>query len=120
MNILKIVAASMLLMGCAGISRDCSSCTAENFGGDWIIVQYRMDGEPLNCWKTQNTGVSNEDKSDGVYWQDPGGHLVHISGWYNRVQVQGGRWGEAAKSLGIDESRCTGGVYQPSHDGGAK
>jgi hypothetical protein len=29
----------LLLAGCAGVSRDCSSCNAEHFGSDWIIVK---------------------------------------------------------------------------------
>jgi hypothetical protein len=115
----KAAFASLLLMGCAGMSRDCSSCWASSTGGDWIIVQYRTDGTPINCWELRNSPVANEQGTDGIYWQDPGGHLVHISGWYNRVQVQGERWEEAARTLGIDDARCKGGVYLPAKDAGA-
>lgn len=108
---LRVAALVVFLLGCAGIQRDCSSCGAQSFGGDWIIVQYRADGTPMNCWKLRNAPVSNEEHSDGIYWQDRGGHLVHISGWYNRVQVQGERWDEAAMALGVDNHRCKSGVY---------
>jgi hypothetical protein len=37
---------------------------------------------------------------------------VHISGWYNRVQVNNGDWNGAAAALGIDLSRCHDGIYQ--------
>ncbi len=114
----KIALASLFLLGCAGMQRDCSSCNASSFGGDWVIVQYQMNGTPINCWKLRNTPVENEAHTDGVYWQDPGGHLVHISGWYNRVQVQGERWEEAAKTLGVNEALCRGGVYHLPFDGG--
>lgn len=116
---LKTMIAALLLTGCAGLSRDCSSCGAQNFGGDWIVVQYRFDGAPINCWQMRNTPISNESASDGIYWQDTGGHLVHISGWHNRVQVQGERWDEAAKALGIDRSRCNNGVYLARADAGS-
>lgn len=117
---LRVVLAALLITGCAGISRDCSSCWASSTGGDWVIVQYRFDGTPMNCWELRNTPVSNEQGTDGIYWQDRGGHLVHISGWYNRVQVQGERWAEAAGTVGVDDARCKNGVYRPaSADAGA-
>lgn len=108
---LRVMLASLLLTGCAGFQRDCSSSCATSLGGDWIIVQYSASGAPINCWKLRGTAVSNEQGTDGVFWQDPQGHLVHISGWYNRVQVQGDRFDEAAKTVGIDSNLCSGGVY---------
>ena len=101
----------LFLAGCAGWSRDCSSCTASSFGSDWIIVQYRNDGTPINCWMLRNTAIDNEHGTDGIYWQEPSGHLVHISGWYNRVQVTGGDFKGAAKQLNVNYDSCTEGAY---------
>lgn len=111
-SLYKMVAIVLFLTGCAGIERDCGSSCATSFGGDWIVVQYRADGSPINCWRLKDTAISNEPHTDGVFWQDPGGHLVHISGWYNRVQVQGNRWEEAARSIGVNDTLCKNGVYQ--------
>ncbi len=97
----------LLLVGCAGASRDCSGCNAERFGADWIVVQYRMDGEPLNCWQLHGKAVANEVNSDGIWWVADSGHLVHISGHYNRVQVTGSDFEAAAKEVGIDLKRWT-------------
>lgn len=102
---------SVVLLGCAGVQRDCSSSCASNLGGDWVLVQYRFDGTPINCYQLKDTPITNEPHSDGVYWQDEGGHLVHISGWVNRVQVSGGKYDEAAKTLGVDMKFCKNGVY---------
>lgn len=102
----------LALLGCAGMQRDCSSCNAGSFGADWVIVQFRMDGTPMNCWKLRNVGVSNEEHTDGVFWQDSDGHLVHISGWYNRVQVANGNYEKAAEAIGVDLTRCTNGAYK--------
>lgn len=99
------------LCGCAAIDRDCSSCTASSFGSDWIVLQYGYDGKPINCWRLQNAAITNESQTDGIYWQAPSGHLVHISGWYNRVQVQSGDYAGAAKQLGINLSACSEGAY---------
>lgn len=103
----------LALLGCAGLQRDCSSCNAGSFGADWVVVQYRFDGTPINCWKLQNVGISNEEHSDGIFWQDPSGHLVHISGWYNRVQVNGGNFDAAATAIGVEMARCQNGTYKP-------
>lgn len=96
----------ILLAGCAGQMRSCSAGMAERFGADWLIAQYKTDGTPLHCWRLPDTSVVNETGSDGIYWKDPRGHLVHISGWYNRVQVTGGDWAGAAASIGVDIGVC--------------
>ena len=101
----------LFLTGCAGISRGCSSWYAGAAGANWIIVQYGFDGKPINCWKLQNVSVSNEEGSDGIYWKDESGHLVHISGWYNRVQVSGNNFKEAAELVGVDLSKIKNGKY---------
>jgi hypothetical protein len=101
----------LMLAGCAGFERGCSSTMAGSFGADWIVVQFDTAGHPFNCWVLQNTSISNEDHSDGIYWLEPSGNLVHLSGWYNRVQVSNGAWVKAAKSLGVDKDACRDGKY---------
>jgi hypothetical protein len=102
------------LFGCAGLSRGCSSFGAQNFGADWVVAQYRFDGTAFNCWKLSNVAITNESASDGIFWKDTRtGHLVHISGWYNRVQVTGGNYDEAAKLTGVDIAKCDNGKYTP-------
>lgn len=116
---LKPVLVLLLLTGCAGIERDCSSCGAQSFGGDWIVVQYRLDGTPLNCWQLHDTPITGEEHGDGIYWKEPTGHLVHLSGWIDRVQVDKGKYEEAAKVIGVELTRCKGGIYLPPSAGGA-
>ncbi len=108
-----LVVLLMSMASCAGMQRSCASCTAEKFGADWIVVQYKMDGVPLNCWQMPSTSIDNEQGSDGIYWQSPDGHLVHISGHYNRVQVKGGDYAGAAEHIGVDLKRCKNGRYLP-------
>lgn len=104
-------ALALLLFGCAGTSRSCASGVAESFGADWVVVTSGADGRIVNCWKLANVSVANEPHTDGIYWQAGSGHLVHISGWYNRVQVAGGDFDAAAKQIGVDLARCPGGRY---------
>lgn len=101
----------ILMTGCAGMTRSCSAFWAEEAGADWIVVQYGLDGKPFNCWKLESTSIANESGSDGIYWKEPSGHLVHISGWYNRVQVRGKQFDDAAKLLGVDVDRIQNGKY---------
>lgn len=111
----------VFLLGCASLERDCASCNASSFGSDWIVLQYGYDGKPINCWELRNTAITNENATDGIFWQEPSGHLVHISGWYNRVQVSNNDWAGAAKSIGVDDSLCKDGVYlAPKSDAGVR
>lgn len=96
-----------MMVGCAQMERDCSSCNAESFGADWVIVQVDLHGQPFRCWELRNTSVSNEHASDGIWWRDPHTqNLVHISGLYNRVQVVDGRWDAAFHELGLTADTC--------------
>ena len=102
----------VLLAGCASMDRGCSSFSARNFGADQVVVQFRTDGTAFNCWKLHNVSVTNEENSDGIYWKDTStGHLVHISGWYNRNQVSNGDFDSAAQLIGVDSAKCGNGKY---------
>jgi hypothetical protein len=102
----------MVIVGCAGYQRGCSSWNAQAFGSNWVVVQYDMTLTPKCAWVLHNTSISNEDGSDGIYWLDSEtGHLIHISGWYNRVQVTGNRFKQAAKLVGVDLQYVQNGKY---------
>lgn len=108
----KICLIALLVSGCAGFQRNCSSFNATTFGSDWIVTQNRVDGTPYLCWILRGTSISNEDKSDGIYWLDPQhGHLVHLAGWYDRVQVSSGNFQSAATLIGVDAAKCNDGKY---------
>jgi len=101
-----------LSAACAGVNRSCSSWGASNFGADWVVVQYRMDGTAFNCWKLESVAIDNESNTDGIYWKDSAtNHLVHISGWYNRVQVTMKQFADAAPLVGVDIAQCGNGKY---------
>lgn len=98
--------AAVLLIGCAGTQRECASCNAEEFGADWVVVQVDAFGHPYRCWELHDTSIDNERESDGIYWRAPEGHLVHIAGQYNRVQVHAGNWDQALADLGLTRTQC--------------
>ena len=106
MRLFRFVLLALVLGGCAGMQRSCSSCTAGALGADWVVVKTTMDGKPFRCWKLEGVSVSNEAQSDGVYWQSGNGHLVHIAGTYDRVQVEKGGWKSAFTEVGLTEEQC--------------
>lgn len=97
---------ALALMGCAGFDRGCSSTVAQSFGADWVVVKTDINGKPFRCWKLEDTSISNESQSDGIYWKTPTGHLVHISGFYDRVQVTKSDWAGAYSEVGITAEQC--------------
>jgi hypothetical protein len=101
----------MFMAGCAGLQRSCASTWSSNVGANWIIVQFGFDGRPFNCWKLTNVVLTNEQSGDGVWWQDADGHLAHVAGWYNRVQVKGANFDTAARMLGVEAGQCGSGRY---------
>lgn len=110
-NLLKYLP-FLFLFGCAGYQRSCASGCATQLGADWIVVQYKTDGDPINCWKLTGSSISNEQGTDGIYWlDDQTNNLVHISGWYNRVQVERNDFDGAAKLIGVDMKYCKNGKY---------
>lgn len=104
------MAAAVMLTGCAGFNTSCSNFNAESFGADWIITEYDMNGTPFMCWKLKGISVMNERDSDGIKWSESG-HMMHISGWYNRVQVGNGDFKGAGERLHIDADQCGNGRY---------
>lgn len=112
-RIKALIASALLLTGCASFNRSCSSSITQTFGGDWMIAQVGMDGRVFNCWKLHNISLTTDAHGGGeIQWLDPEtGHLIHVNGWHNQVQVSGGNWDTAAHELGVDPTRCTHGRY---------
>lgn len=106
-----VVLLALSLSACASLQKGCSQATANTFGSDWIVVQFDQSGKPFNCWKLRGAVVES-GTGGNVDWKDTNtGHLVHITGWENRVQVSNGDFASAAKLLGVDEAKCGDGVY---------
>jgi len=105
--------ASMMLIGlfmmsCVGVKRGCSSCLAEATGANWVVVELtEATGTPYRCWQLVNVSISNEDRSDGIYWQDrDSGNLIHISSSYDYVQVKNDKWDLALAEVNMTVESC--------------
>ena len=112
-KVLSLVVLAMIFCGCEGYKRQIAGCHASKFGADWVVAQYDMHGIPFNAWILRDVSVENEAASDGIYWLAPEGHLVHVSGWYNRVQVENGDFTTACSLIGVDVDLVKNGAYAP-------
>lgn len=95
----------LLLTGCAGMQRDCSGCIADNAGTNAVVLQFDMSGRPFRCWELRDVVLTSESGSDGIWWQNRAGNLVHISGQYNYVRVTS-TWTDAYATLGVTSESC--------------
>lgn len=103
-----VIVTVLFMTGCAMVERECSSLWASNVGADWVVVQYKADGTPIYCWQLKDVAIRNEIQSDGIMWKDRRtGHLIHLSGWYNRVQVEHGDFDGAATLIGAHAKACS-------------
>jgi len=103
----KTALMALLLMSCAGLDRSCSSFCAGSLGADWIVVELTEDdGVPYRCWELRNVSISNEPQSDGIYWKNNHGNLVHIAGSYDRVQVYSGQWEKGFAEINMTRAAC--------------
>lgn len=105
-----------LLPACAGFERGCSSDIAETFGADWLVVQLNAFGEIIRCWQLQGVSITNEPNSDGIYWKDESGNLIHLSGQYNRVQVTRSNWPAAFATLGMKGKSCAENILEKAQE----
>lgn len=78
----------VLVAGPARISRMWEGYKADAYGADWVVVQYAQDGSVISHWELKSKSVGNEEQSDGIYFTDNSGNVVHLSGHYIYVQVK--------------------------------
>ena len=82
----------VLATGPANIVRKFNSWYARSYGSDWLVCQYAQDGYLIASWELHDRAIGNEGDSDGIFFTDDSGHVVHLSGNYVYVQVAGGDW----------------------------
>lgn len=71
-------------------------------GTDYLVIQYDAQGKRLHHWELKSRVIKNEDASDGIYFRDNGGNIVHLSGFYTYIQVF--NWDEA-RALYLPEEK---------------
>jgi hypothetical protein len=87
----SIVVAFILLIaiviGPKGCSRRVSAWSASAYGSDWLVVHHAQDGSIINYWELRDKSIGNEKESDGIFFIDNDGNVVHLSGHYVYMQT---------------------------------
>ena len=76
-----------LVIGPKGCSRHYNAWVSDAYGADWLVVQYAMDGSIIAKWRLANKSIGNESNSDGIFFLDSSGNIVHLSGHYIYVRI---------------------------------
>ncbi len=102
--IIGIVVVAVLLLAFIGpnrISRYWASYKADAYGTNWLVIKEDMSGDSIRYWELKDKSVGSEANSDGIYFIDENGDVVHLSGFYTYIQVKGDF--EAAKKEHLKE-----------------
>jgi len=97
--IILMLVIGFIIVGPKGCSRKLDSWSASAYGSDWLVVHYTQNGDVINSWELNNKSVGNEDGSDGIYFTDNEGNVVHLSGHYVYVQIVNDKWEEAKQKF---------------------
>lgn len=84
-----LVALILIMLGPAGLARGMQKWSASAYGSDWLVVQYTQSGSIISVWELRDKSVASESNSDGINFVDSHGNMVHLSGHYVYVQVDG-------------------------------
>jgi hypothetical protein len=85
-----------VLAGPKGCSRRYDAWKASSYGSDWLVIRYNAMGKPVDHWELKNKSVGNEQDSDGIFFVDNDGIVVHLGGGaYGYYQVHNGAWDKA-------------------------
>ena len=102
-----IIAILILLIvapiGPARIARYWRSYKTDAYGSDWLVVQYAQDGSVITQWELDDNSIGSETGSDGIFFYDNYGNVVHLSGHYIYVQVKDDEWRRKYKTALLKE-----------------
>jgi len=99
-----VIIAVVGLIGCVMFMPSCNLAFKQQMtgvtGSDWLVVQFDAYGKVVKSWELHDDFVHNEGQSDGIYFKDSDGNIVHLSGFYTYVQVS--NW-DAARAKYLSE-----------------
>lgn len=84
-----------LVFGPSGLNRNVNAWRASAFGSDWLVVHYAQDGRVINHWELHDLSIGNETQSDGIFFLDNDGNVVHLSGQYVYIEIKKDQWKSA-------------------------
>ena len=77
-----------LIIGPNKINRFWQNYKADAYGSDWLVVQYDMTGSPIQYWELKDKSIGSEFNSDGIFFTDNDNLVIHLSGFYNYIEIK--------------------------------
>ncbi len=87
--IAAVIIVIILFIGPKRIARYWASYKSDAYGSDWLVIEEDMQGNAIRHWELEDKSVGSETNSDGIYFIDENGDVVHLSGFYTYIQVKG-------------------------------
>ena len=88
-GVVVVIVLIVLFIGPNRLGRYWESYKADAYGSDWLVIKEDMQGYTIRYWELKNKSVGSEEGSDGIYFIDENGDVVHLSGFYTYIQVKG-------------------------------
>lgn len=95
--ILLIIMLVLFSIGPARLHRYYSLWRSDAYGANWLVLEQNEDRKIVQYWELKKTSVGNEEDSDGIYFTDENGFVIHLSAPYKLVEIPDGKWEEAKK-----------------------
>lgn len=101
-TVVVVLSVVVLFMGPSRMYLGFRNWFTTSYGADWLVVQYAQNGSIIKHWRLIGKTIKSEDNSDGIYFTDQKGNVVHMSGHYIYVQI-GSDWKELAQEYKIPD-----------------
>lgn len=93
--LLTLATIAVLVVGPARISVWWDNYRSSSYGSDWMVIEHSATGEIIHYWELHGKTICNEQNSDGIYFTDNTGNVIHLSGFYKYIEIKDGAWEEA-------------------------
>jgi len=87
--VLAVIFIVVYLIGISRIHTWYSTWRASTYGANWLVIERANNGAVLNYWELRKTTIMSEKGSDGIFFPDKDGLMVHLSGKYIYIEVNG-------------------------------
>ena len=86
--VLLLLTVGFFIIGPSRISTYVTSWRTKAYGAHWLVIERANNGKVIQYWELRNKTILNEPQSDGIYFPDKDGLMVHLSGKYLFIEIR--------------------------------
>jgi len=86
-SVVVAIIVTLIFIGPDRLNRYWRSYKADAYGSDWLVIKETMMGEPIRYWELKEKSIGSESNSDGIFFIDEYGEIIHLSGFYTYIQI---------------------------------